>query len=50
MFVESFEPVALKFGHNVWIGPEGENKDFHHYSFCIFYFYKEKLCDREFPL
>jgi len=29
MFVESSEPIGQKFGHTVWIGPEGDNKDFH---------------------
>ena len=26
IFVESTETIGQKFGHNVWIGPEGENR------------------------
>ena len=36
IFVESSEPIGLKFCHNVWIGPEGDNKEFHRDSFCSF--------------
>ena len=32
--VESSESIGLKFGHKAWIGPEGDNKDFHRDSFC----------------
>ena len=28
--------ISLKFGHNAWIGPEGNNKDFRRDSFCSF--------------
>ena len=36
IFSESSEPIGLKFGQNAWIGPEGDNKDFHRDSFCSF--------------
>ena len=38
IFSESSEPMGLKFGHDAWIGPEGDNKDFHRDSFYSFFF------------
>ena len=37
-FLQSSEPIGPKFGHDAWIGPEGDNKDkvFHRDSFCSF--------------
>ena len=36
IFSESSELMGLKFGQNAWIGPEGDNKDFHRDSFVVF--------------
>ena len=30
--------MGLKFGHDAWIGPEGDNKDFYRDSFYSFFF------------
>ena len=37
IFSEISEPIGLKFGRNAWIGPEGDNRDFHRDSFCSFF-------------
>jgi len=37
IFFASSEPIGLKFGHNAWIVPEGDNKDFHRDSFHSFF-------------
>jgi hypothetical protein len=36
IFSESSQAIGLKFDHNAWIGPEGDNKEFHRDSFCSF--------------
>ena len=43
IFSESSEPIGLKFGHNAWIGPEGDNKELHRDSFCSFLIKNQKL-------
>ena len=50
IFVASSEPIGLKFGHNAWIGPEEDNKDFHRDSFCSFYIKNKNRRNRDFPL
>ena len=42
IFSESSEPIGLIFGHDAWIGPEGDNKDFHRDSFCSFLIKNQK--------
>ena len=42
IFSESSEPIGLKFGHDAWIGPEGDNKDFHRDSFYSFLIKNQK--------
>ena len=39
IFVESSELIGLKFGHNVWIGPNVDNKDFQRDLFFFFFFF-----------
>jgi len=36
IFVAVSEPIGLKFGHNTWIGPERDGKDFYRDSFASF--------------
>ena len=36
IFSENSVPMGLKFGHDAWIGPDGDNKDFHRDSFIVF--------------
>ena len=42
IFVESSEPIGQKCGHNLWIGPKGDNREFHRDSFCSFFNLKIK--------
>ena len=42
IFAESSEPMGLKFGPDAWIGPEGDNKDFHRDSFYSFLMKNQK--------
>jgi hypothetical protein len=42
IFSESSEPIGLKFGHNAWIRPEGDNREFHRDSFCSFLIKNQK--------
>ena len=42
IFSESSQAIGLKFGHNAWIGPEGDNKEFHRDSFCSFLIKNQK--------
>ena len=41
-FSESLQRIGVKFGPNAWIGPEGDNKEFHHDSFCSFLIKNQK--------
>ena len=42
IFSESSQAIGLKFGRNAWIGPEGDNKEFHRDSFCSFLIKNQK--------
>ena len=50
IFSESSEPMDLKFGHDAWVGPEGDNKDFHRESFCNFLIKNQKPPQSAFPI
>jgi len=36
IFVAAAQPIGLKFGHDAWIVPEGDNKHIHVIYFCSF--------------
>jgi len=42
IFVKSSEPIGPKYDHSAWIGPEEDNKDFHHDSFKRFFINSKK--------
>jgi len=42
IFSESSQPIGLKFGYNAWIGPKGDNREFHRDSFCSFLIKNQK--------
>ena len=42
IFSVSSEPIGLKFGHNAWIRPEGDNREFHRDSFYSFLIKNQK--------
>ena len=50
IFSESSEPIGLKYGHDAWFGPEGDNKDFHRDSFCSFLIKNHNRRNRDFPV
>ena len=42
IFAESSEAIGLKFGRNAWIGPGGDNREFHRDNFCSFFAIKNQ--------